>query len=94
MPRSWYVVAKLRRTIITWEELFICFVQTFSFQDANPEVHNAFQIICGVVMKVIHVAYPVDLDVHCSMQSMMTCYNLSREPKDDDELWNVNIPKS
>ena len=23
---------------------------------------------------------------------MMTCYNLSGEPKDDDELQNVNIP--
>ena len=25
---------------------------------------------------------------------MMVCYNLSREPEDDDELWNVNIPES
>ena len=25
---------------------------------------------------------------------MMTCYNLSRETEDDDELQNVNIPKS
>ena len=25
---------------------------------------------------------------------MMTCYNLSGELEDDDELWNVNIPKS
>ena len=24
----------------------------------------------------------------------MTCYNFSREPEDDDELQNVNIPKS
>ena len=24
----------------------------------------------------------------------MTCYNLFGEPEDDDELWNVNIPKS
>ena len=25
------------------------------------------------------------------MQSMMTCYNISREPEDDDDFWNVNI---
>ena len=25
---------------------------------------------------------------------MMTCYNLSREAKDDDNLLNVNIPES
>ena len=25
---------------------------------------------------------------------MMTCYNLSREPEDDDELRNVNILES
>ena len=31
MPRSWYVEAKLCRTITTWEELSVLFVQTFSF---------------------------------------------------------------
>ena len=66
----------------------------FSFQDANPEVHNALQIIHDVVLKVVPVAYPIDPHVHCSMQSMMTCYNISREPEDDDELRNVNISES
>ena len=66
----------------------------FSFQDANPEVHNALQIIHDVVLKVIPLAYPIDPHVHCSMQSMMTCYNIYGEPKDDDELWNVNILES
>ena len=28
------------------------------------------------------------------MQSMITCYNLSGEPEDDDDFWNVNIPES
>ena len=41
MPRSWYVAVVLRRTITTWEELSVCFAYTFSFQDANLEVHNA-----------------------------------------------------
>ena len=40
------------------------------------------------------MAYPVDTHVNYSMQSMMTCYNLSEEPKDDDELKNVNILES
>ena len=31
MSRSWYVVEELHRTITTWEELSICFMQTFSF---------------------------------------------------------------
>ena len=52
------------------------------------------QIICHIVLKVIPVAYPVDPHVHCSMQSMMTCYNLSGELEDDDELWNVSISES
>ena len=94
MPRSWYVAAELRITITTWEELLVCFVQKFSFQDANPEVCNALHIICNLVLKVIPVAYPIDPHAHCSIQYMMSCYNLSREPKDDDELWNVNIPES
>ena len=64
------------------------------FQDANLEVHNALQIICDVVLKVDPIAYPVDPHVHCLMQSMMKCYNLSGEPEDDDELLNVNIPDS
>ena len=92
MLRSWYVAVELHRTITTWEELSIFFVQTFSFQYANPEVHNALQIICDVVLKVIPVTYLVDPHVHYSMQSMMTCYNLSREPEDDDEVHNVIIP--
>ena len=66
----------------------------FSFQDANLDVHNALQIIHAVVLKVIPIAYPVDPHAHCSMQSMMTCYNLSGEPEDDDELQNVNIRES
>ena len=28
------------------------------------------------------------------MQLMMECYNLSEEPEDDDELHNINIPKT
>ena len=91
MSRSWYVVAELRRTITTWEELSICFAEMFSFRDANPEVHNAFQIIGDVVFKVIPVTYRVDPHAHCLIQSMMTCYNLSGELEDDDELQNVNI---
>ena len=31
MTRSWYVAVELCRTIITWEELFVLFVQTFIF---------------------------------------------------------------
>ena len=69
-------------------------MQTFSFQDANPKVCNALHIIRDVVPKFILIAYVVDPDVHCSIQSMMTCYNLSGEPEDDDELWNANIPES
>ena len=45
-------------------------------------------------MKVVPIAYPVDPYVQCHMQSMMTCYNLSGEPEDDDDMWNVNIPES
>ena len=86
MLRSWYVAIELHRTITTWEELSVFFMQTFSFQDDNPEVHNALQIIRDIVLKVIPVAYPVDPHAHYSIQSMMTCYNLSREPEDDDEL--------
>ena len=72
----------------------VFFAKTFSFWDSNPEVHNALQIIRDIVLKVIPVAYLVDPHAHCSVQSMMTCYNLSGEPKDDDELQNVNIPES
>ena len=87
------MAVELHRTITTWEELSVFFAQTFSFQDANTEVCNALHIIRNVVLKFIPVTYPVDPHAHCSIQSMMTCYNLSREIEDDDELQNVNIPK-
>ena len=44
-----------------------------------------------MVLKVVLVAYPVDPHAHCHKQSMMECYNVSGEPKDDDELQNINI---
>ena len=88
------MAVELHRTITTWEELSIFFAEMFSFQDANPEVCNALHIIRNVVLKFIPVTYPVDPHAHCSIQSMMTCYNLSGEPEDDDELWNVNILES
>ena len=47
-----------------------------------------------IVLKVIPIAYSVDPHAHYSIQSMMTCYNLSGEPEDDDELRNVNILES
>ena len=94
MPRYWYVVAELRRTITTWEELSVFFVKMFSFQDANLEVCNALHIIHDVVLKFIPVAYSINPHANCSIQSMMTCYNLFEEPEDDDELWNVNILES
>ena len=40
------------------------------------------------------VTYPVDPHVHCHMQSMMECYNISGKPKDDDELRNIYIPET
>ena len=94
MPRSWYVVAELCKTITTWEEFSVCFAQMFSFQDVNREVCNALQIICDIVIKVTPVAYPNDPHAHCFIQSMMTCYNLSGEHEDHNELQNVNIPES
>ena len=52
------------------------------------------QVIHDIVLKVVLIAYSVDPHAHCSMQSMMTCYNLSGELADADELWNVNILES
>ena len=58
----------------------------FSFQDVNPEVCNALQIIHDVVLKLTSVTYPIDPHAHWLLQSMMTYYNLFGEPEDDDEL--------
>ena len=91
IPQSWYVAVELHRTITTWEELSVWFVQMFSFQDANPKVCNTLHIIRDIVLKVIPIAYPIDPHANCSIQSMMTCYNLSGKPEDDENLWNVNI---
>ena len=86
IPRSWYVSAELRREITTWKELTVFFAHTFSFADANPDVHNALHIIHDVVLKVIPVTYLVDPHVHCQMQSMMECYNVTGGLEDDDDL--------
>ena len=94
MPRYWYILAELCREIATWEELTVYFSHTFRFVDANVEVNNALHIIQYVLLKVVLVAYPVDPHAHCHMQSMMECYNLSGELKDDDELHNINIPET
>ena len=74
----------LRKTITTWEELSAHFVQTFDFQDVDAEVCNALHIIRDIVEKITPVAYPVDPHENWFVQSMMMCYNLSREPKDDE----------
>ena len=87
-------MVELRRAITTWEEVSILFAQTFSFWDANPEVHNALLLIRDVVLKVVPTAYLVDPHEQCHMQSLMTCYNISGEPKDDDDMRNVNILES
>ena len=39
-------------------------------------------------------AYPVDPHAHFHIQLMMECYNLCGEPKNDDELHNINIPQT
>ena len=69
----------------------VCFSHTFSFAEANPDNHNALQIIWDVVLKFVSVAYPVDPHAHCHMQSMMELYNMYGEPEDDDALQNINI---
>ena len=66
----------------------------FNFQDTDAKVCNALHIICDIVLKVTPVTCSVDPHENCSVQSMMMCYNLSGEPKGDDELQNVNIPES
>ena len=52
--------------------------------DANLNVHNALQLICDVFLKVVTVAYPVDLHAHCHIQSMIKCYNVLGEVDEDD----------
>ena len=69
-------------------------MHTFGFAYTNVEVKNALQIIRDVVLKVIPIAYLVDPHAHFHIQSMMECYNLFGEPQDDDELRNINIPKT
>ena len=61
--------------------------------DANLDVHHALQLIYDVVLKVVPVPYPVDPHAQCQMQSIMECYNVSRETNDHDDLWNINILK-
>ena len=36
----------------------------------------------------------MDPHLQCHIQSMMECYNISSNPKDDDELCNINIPET
>ena len=69
----------------------VCFVQTFCFVDTNPDVNNALHIIWDMVLKVVPVAYPMDLHVQCHMQLIVEFYNMPGEPEDDDELQNINI---
>ena len=69
----------------------VFFAQTFHFSYANLDVNNSLHIIWDVVLKLVPVAYPVDPHVQCHMKSMMECYNVSGEPEDDDEIWNINI---
>ena len=83
----------MRREITTWDELTVFFTHTFGFTDKNIDVHNELQLLRNVVLKVLLVAYPVDLHAHCQIQSMMECYNVLGGPDDDDDLWNINIPK-
>ena len=44
-----------------------------------------------MVLKVVPIAYLIDPHVRCHMKSMEECYNVSGEPEDDDEIWNINI---
>ena len=69
----------------------VCFIHTFSFADANPDVHNALQLIHDIFIKVVSVSYPVDPHAHCQIHSMMECYNVTRGLEDDYDLWNINI---
>ena len=86
MSRSWYVSAKLCKEITTWEELTVFFTHTFNFINVNTDVHNAVQLIHDVVLKVVLVAYPMDMHAHCQTQSMMECDFVTRGPEDDDNL--------
>ena len=72
----------------------VFFSHTFSFANANPNVHNALQIIWDVILKVVLVTYPMEPNAHCPMQSMMEYYNVSGEIEDDDELQNINISET
>ena len=94
MSQQWYVSVELHREITTWEEFPVCFNHAFSFVDVDPMIHSVLKHICDIVLKVVPVAYLVDLNVAPSMQSMMEFYNVMREPEDEDDPRNVNIPKS
>ena len=75
---------------MTWEELSICFSHTFSFVYADTVIHSVLQHICDVVLKIVLVAYPIDLHE----APMMQCYNVTEGPNDGDDPRNINIIES
>ena len=84
----------MRWEIKTWEDLTIGFSHTFNFVNVDPVIHSTLQHIRNVVLEIVPVEFPKGPHEMPVTQLMMECYNVTREPDDEDNPRNINITES
>ena len=75
-----------------WDEVVKKSVHTFAFDDGKSTVDFALQMIKEKIFIEIPIEATSYHQCNMTMQQWMACYNMVGEP--DDDLTNINIPKS
>ena len=77
-----------------WEELTVIFSHTFDFTNENPFIHRELQDIRDKVLEKIMVELLTRSHRELILQTMLECYNVLWEPKNEDDPRAVEIPDS
>jgi hypothetical protein len=98
IPKNWYLELEVHRETTDWEELTHNFKVTFSFEDEAPSVDTTLQVIKD---KIFASEDSIELVPVCSahrssvtVREVLECYNVIGEDQEDEDLRNLQIPKT
>jgi len=89
IPRNCYIELELRRGTKTWGEMVKHFIGTFSFEDDNPAIDGALQVVKENIWDERNITTELaESEWDTDMDYALSCYKLATdggEPESEEE---------
>jgi hypothetical protein len=89
IPKNWYIELEVHKETRDWEELTKNFKVTFSFENNNPLIDSALQVIKNNIFASEDLLGSIPLysvpRVTATVEEVLHCYNVAEEDQDEED---------